>query len=241
MEGELSRAGLLALFPLVAVQGTCVRRRTPRLPEADGREGTAGRGTNPLCLALVGDSVAAGTGIGHHDHTIAGQLARRLHGRYGRPVAWSVVAHGGLTAGEITSIVAERVEVARADFVVVSAGVNDTLGLHSDRRWSDELGTLLLTVSGRAQVVLLGVPPMEALPALPRPLAGLLGDRSRRLDRISREVAAGLADNGGPGRVHHLSMRDLDLARDGAHARDGFHPSALVHAELARRIDILLA
>jgi lysophospholipase L1-like esterase len=234
-ERELSHGALMALLPVVAAQGLWVRRRTLRLPEADGRRGTFGPGTNPLSVAVVGDSVAAGTGIADHRLTIAGQLARRLHLRYGRPVAWSVVAQGGLTAGEVVTLLEGHDEVARANFVVVSVGVNDTKDLHSDRRWTEELTTLLLSVCGQAQVVLLGVPPMETLPALPQPLARLLGDRARRLDRLGSEVAAGVDG------VHHLSLRDLDLELAGAHALDGFHPSEQVHAELARRIDVLLA
>ncbi len=239
---ELSHAGLLALLPLVAVQGTWVRRRTLRLPEAAGATGSVGRGPSPLRLAVVGDSVAAGVGLDHHEHAIAGQLARRLHGRYGRPVAWTVVAQGGLTAGGAADLVAGRTHAFDADFVVVSVGVNDTKDLHSDRRWATELRQLLDAVRGSSasgrrapEVVLLGVPPMETLPALPRPLAGVLGARSRRLDRLGREVVAGL-----PG-VQHLSLADIDMDLEGAHARDGFHPSALVHLELARRIDTLLA
>ena len=234
-ERELSHAALMTLLPLVAAQGLWVRRRTLALPVADGRRGTIGSGTNPLSVAVVGDSVAAGAGIADHRQTVAGQLARRLHARYGRPVAWNVVAQGGLTAGEITTLLDGHDEVAWADFVVVSVGVNDTKDLHSDGRWRQELNGLLLAVCGRAQVVLLGVPPMETLPALPQPLARLLGSRARRLDRLGKEVAAGVDG------VHHLSLRDLDLELAGAHARDGFHPSERVHAELARRIDALLA
>ena len=234
-ERELSRGALMALLPVVAAQGLWVRRRTLRLPEADGCQGTIGPGTNPLLVAVVGDSVAAGAGIADHRQTIAGQLARRLHARYGRPVAWTVVAKGGLTAGEVTTLLDGHDEVARADFVVVSVGVNDTKDLHSDRRWCEELTALLQAVAGRAQVVLLGVPPMETLPALPQPLARLLGDRSRRLDRLGKDVAISVDA------VQHLSLRDLDLELDGAHAPDGFHPSQRVHAELARRIDVLLA
>lgn len=234
-ERELSQGALLALLPVVAAQGLWVRRRTLRLPEADGRQGGCGPGINPLRVAVVGDSVAAGTGIPDHRQTIAGQLALRLHARHGRPVAWTVVAQGGLTAGEVAALLDGHDEVARADFVVVSVGVNDTLHLHSDRRWSEELTALLQGVGGRAQVVLLGVPPMETLPALPQPLARLLGNRSRRLDRLGEAVATRVDG------VQHLSLRDLDLELDGAHAPDGFHPSQRVHAELARRIDVLLA
>jgi lysophospholipase L1-like esterase len=242
---ELSHVALLSALPVVAVQGVRVRRRTPRLPEADGRQGVVGRGPGAIRLTVVGDSVAAGQGVGHHERSVAGELARRLHARHGRPVAWQVVARGGLAAGEVLDLCERHgfgEDGAAPDFVVVSVGVNDTLGMHSDERWTRELRALLVRVRGASEptcVVLLGVPPIETFPALPRPLAGLLGARARRLDRLGREVVADLA--AAEGRLHHVPLRDLDLATAGAYADDGFHPSAALHAELARRIDDLLA
>ena len=108
------------------MQGLWVRRRTLRLPEADGRRGTVGPGTNPLSVAVVGDSVAAGTASRTIDRRSPASWRRRLHARYGRPVAWNVVAQGGLTAGEVATLLEGHDEVSRADFVVVSVGVNDT-------------------------------------------------------------------------------------------------------------------
>ena len=242
---ELSHVALLSTLPLVAVQGARVRRRTPRLAEADGRDGTVGRGPAPIRLAVVGDSFAAGQGLGHHERSVAGELSRRLHARHGRPVAWQVIAQGGLTAGEVLDL-CERHGLGETDtapdFVVVSVGVNDTKDLHSDERWIRELRGLLVRVRGEGEstcVVLLGVPPMETFPALPRPMAGLLGARARRIDRLGRELVSDLDAH--EGRLHHLSLRDFDFDVDGADVGDGFHPSAAVHAELARRIDLLLA
>ena len=52
----------LALLPVLFVQGTKVRKNTPRLLEASGdREGTVGKG-RPLSLLILGDSAAAGVG-----------------------------------------------------------------------------------------------------------------------------------------------------------------------------------
>ena len=78
------------------------------------------------------------------------------------------ILQGELTAGEVATLLEGHDEVSRANFVVVSVGVNDTLDLHSDTTWTEELTSLLLSVCGQAQVVLLGVPPMETLPALPQ-------------------------------------------------------------------------
>ena len=53
----------LALLPVLFVQGTKVRKNTPRLLEASGeRQGIVGKG-KPLSLLILGDSAAAGVGV----------------------------------------------------------------------------------------------------------------------------------------------------------------------------------
>jgi lysophospholipase L1-like esterase len=223
----LPRAALLAALPVLLVQGSRVRRTTTRLADAEGVEGAVGAGEDPLRLVVLGDSVAAGVGLAHHDESLVGHLARALAERDRRPVAWLVLAQTGATAAGALALVDDAV-LGEADVVVVSTGVNDTKDLHSDRRWRADLGRLLdavLAAAPEADVLLLGIPPMEVFPALPSPLAELLGARSRRLDRIGAEVAAARP------RVRRLQ---LDLPDDtDAFASDGFHPSSAVHAHLA--------
>jgi lysophospholipase L1-like esterase len=228
----LARPLLLAAAPVLLVQGRRVRRTTPRLADAAGSRSEAG----PALVAVVGDSVAAGVGVEHHVHTVAGRLASRLTAARGEPVGWRVVARTGATAGEVASLLEDhRDELGGAAVVVVSIGVNDTLRLHPDVRWRRELGHLLdlvSTMAPGADVVLLGVPPMEEFPALPRPLRHLLGGRARRLDAIGRSVAAER-----PG-VRHLP---LAVAVDAtSFAADGFHPSAASHDVLAGQVHALL-
>lgn len=224
----LPRAALLAALPVLLVQGTLVRRTTPRLADAEGVEGRVGAGVGPVRVVMLGDSVAAGVGLTHHEESLVGHLARGLADRSRRPVAWRVLAQTGATASVALGLV-DREVLADADVVVVSIGVNDTKDLHSDRRWREDLGRLLdavLETAPRADVLLVGIPPMEVFPALPSPLAELLGARSRRLDRIGAEVVASRP------RVRRL---ELDLPDDlEAFASDGFHPSSAVHAHLAR-------
>lgn len=230
----LPRAALLAALPVLLVQGTRVRRTTTRLADAEGIEGAVGAGEDPLRVVLLGDSVAAGVGLAHHEESLVGHLARGLAARSGRPVAWRVLAQTGATAAVALGLVDDEV-LADADVVVVSIGVNDTKDLHSDKRWRGGLGRLLDAVLGaapRADVLLLGIPPMEVFPALPSPLAELLGARSRRLDRIGAAVVAARP------RVRRL---ELELPDDvAAFASDGFHPSSGVHAHLAAAaLDVL--
>lgn len=226
-----SRSVVLAAFPILLTQGLRMRRTILRLPEATGTSGlvTPDDPTpDPLRLVVVGDSVAAGVGVDDHRDTVAGELAQRLASSTGRPVGWTVVAQLGLTAGEVRMLVAGRRELGDADLVVLSVGVNDTKNLHGDRQWRAELGDLLddlLDAAPRAELFLLGIPPLDRFVALPRALRTVLGARARRMDRIGRDVAAQRP------RVRRLEL-ELGAGAD-LFAPDGFHPSAAAHGHFA--------
>jgi lysophospholipase L1-like esterase len=229
-------AAVWAAFPVLLTQGLRVRRTVLRLPDADGRTGAVDGPGRPLRLVVVGDSVAAGVGVDHHRETLTGELARLLAVTGGHAVSWEVVAKTGATAGEVAALVRGRPEVAAADVLLLSVGVNDTKNLHGDRRWRVELGDLLDSLARtapKAQLIVLGLPPMEVFPSLPWPLSAILGARARRVDALAREVVAARPD---------VRRIELELPADPTlFARDGFHPSAVVHAHLAEAALALLS
>jgi lysophospholipase L1-like esterase len=215
------------LAPVALPQGLRLRRTALRLPPAEGATGAVerpGSRLEPLRVVVVGDSVAAGVGLDHHDDSMAGLVARLLSELHDRPALWTVIGESGATAGQARMQVAGREELAAADVVLISIGVNDTKNLHPARRWRLELGQLLddvLAAAPGADVLLFGIPPMDRLPALPRPLADFLGARSRAFDRIGREVAA---------RRPRIRRIDGELEmRAELFASDGIHPSAVLH------------
>jgi lysophospholipase L1-like esterase len=234
----LSRPALLPFLPILAVQGRQVSRRTPRLPDASGLRGDLDGAVPPHRVVLVGDSVAAGVGVDDHAHTMAGQVAQRLRERDGRAARWDIIARSGADARAVSRLVhaAAALDVLRrADLVVVSVGVNDTKNLNSDAAWAGGLADLLDgvidAVPEHGRVVALGLPPMDAFPALPRPLAQIIGARARRLDSIAAGLVAARP------RVERLAFDRAELAAvPNPFAADGFHPSAALHAELARRL-----
>lgn len=123
-----------------------------------------------------------------------------------------------------------------ADLVFVSAGVNDVKGLHTVRRFRRELGTLLdaiLTAAPRASVCLLGIPPLESFPALPRPLADVLGWRGRTFDAVGAAAIAA--------RVRALRIVTYEPLALEMFAADGFHPSERLHAAFADAVMEVLA
>lgn len=221
---------------LLARQGAAVRRTALRLPEALSPDHDhVGAGGETINLYVIGDSVAAAVGLEDHTTSIAGRLGDLL--AESGPVRRRVLATSGFNASETTAAIEGR--LSDAQVVVVSIGVNDTKDLHSRRRWRRDLTALLDSVTEQApdaRVVLLGLPPMEKFPALPRALGLALGWRARVMDRVGREVAAGYPN------VRRIELATDDFgALEGAFARDGFHPSDVSHGHFAQKIHALLA
>lgn len=227
----------LGAASLVVAQGMTARRTIERLPEASGTTHIPAGGSQDLLhLVVVGDSVAAGVGVAHHRDTVAGRLTTLLSSDRG--VRHTVIAQSGLTAAGVRALVDAHPELATADVVIISVGVNDAKALHSVRRWRTELDALLDSVTRtapQARVVLVGVPDMAMFRRLPRPLRTVLGIRSRTLERAGRKVAA-----------HYPQIQEMALnapafkAIENAFATDGFHPSEAVHEAMAHEIHALL-
>ena len=213
-------------LPVVPVQGYRLLRTIPRFPDADGITGRAGSGPRRMKVVALGDSVTAGYAVDHHRSSIAGQLALRLADRYDATVDWQACAKTGATASTAYRLVSPAA-LADADLVFVSIGVNDLKNLHSARRFRRELGILLdavLAAAPRAQVCLLGIPPLDHFPAFQRPLADTLGWRGRVFDAIG--VAAVQA------RERAFRIETTDPLEPEMFAGD-VHPSPMMHGAFA--------
>ncbi|WP_214409593.1 SGNH/GDSL hydrolase family protein [Sphaerisporangium fuscum] len=209
----------LGLAPVLAVQGLVVRKRTPRLPEAAGpRRGSVPGSGEPIRLAVLGESTAAGVGVESHEDGMAGHLARALAARTGQPVEWQVAARTGATTRVVIDDLAPLVEPA--DVLFVALGVNDLLELTRLRLFERHLTELVGAVRERAgKIVLAGMPPVGRFPSLPQPLRSVMGLRARALDH----VIAGVAKAEG---AWHFSM-EIPADLNGFFAADGFHPSGV--------------
>ncbi|SLN58358.1 SGNH/GDSL hydrolase family protein [Ruegeria meonggei] len=209
------------LLPVLAAQGLSVRRKAQLLPEPIGpREGRAGRGPR-LRLLIAGDSSAAGVGAGTQAQALSGHLVARLAKHY--TVEWQLEA----TTGHTTQDTIDRLHglTGQFDMALTALGVNDvTRGVTHARfvaRQTRLLG-LLTTQLGVRRVVVTAVPQMNRFPALPHPLAWVLGRQAARLDQGLMQVVAGFPQ------ARHLS---LDLPDDPALAApDGYHPSPRTYA-----------
>jgi lysophospholipase L1-like esterase len=222
------------LLPVMLVQGYWLRRTAPRLPDAAGPlAGTVAGEGEPLRLIALGESTVAGMGARTHETALAGQLALAVQRATRRSVQWEVVARSGINARQSLVELVPRLAGRRADVVMIALGVNDSIELHTARRWTADIETLIDEIRaevGEALVLLSGVPPLEHFPALPQPLRFALGARSAALGRASLEVVKKL------GRVVYVPFQiDQQRCRE-FFCADGFHPSELGYSEWAAQL-----
>ena len=219
----------LGLAPILIAQGLYVRSRAQQLPEPVGaRSGGTGRGPR-LRLLIMGDSSAAGVGTDHQEQALSGQLINRLCMTH--TVDWRVEA----TTGHTTLDTLDRLEAlpkCQFDVVVTALGVNDvthgTSRLKFINRQEQMVSLLKMKFSTRL-ILMSGVPPMQQFPALPQPLAWVLGQQAARLDQALANVAGRHAPL-----ARHLPF---DLPPDPAlSATDGYHPNAAAYALWADRL-----
>jgi lysophospholipase L1-like esterase len=217
--------GSVALFPLVALQGTVTRRRVPCLPPVQPCHGIVpGRGS-PIRMVAIGESTVAGVGLAHGDETVAATTARALARHTRRPVAWHGHGLSGATVSEAAERLLPQIAAEPADLLVIAFGVNDTIAYRPPSAFADDLAALVTAARahiGHAAVVITGVAPLACFPALPWPLRTILNWRSAAL----QEAAEGLA-----GRLPRLVVERFSEPL-GPHlfAVDGFHPNTEAHA-----------
>jgi lysophospholipase L1-like esterase len=205
-------------------QGLHLALTATRLPEAEGpRAGRVGAGL--LRLLIAGDSSAAGVGASTQDQALSGRLAQALADL---EPDWRLVARTGATTAALLAHLRALPSVP-TDVAVLALGVNDVTRPVPLARWLDAQAALIGHLTGdlgARRVVLTGVPPMGAFPALPRPLRGVLGARAARFDAALAELAARTPA------ARHLAF-DPALLDPGLMASDGYHPGPVLYARWA--------
>lgn len=223
----MSLTAKLVLSPLLVAQALRTRAKLPVLPEASGeRRGEAGDG--PLLrLLITGDSSAAGVGVVHQRHALAGHLVRELAARTRHRVQWRLLARSGLNTAQTLQLLRHENLAAQHphfDIAVVVTGVNDVVDQVPSHRavaLREALANTLRNALGVAHVVFAPLPPVHLFPGLPQPLRWVAGSDARRHDRALREWAATRDD---------VSRLDIELPLNpGVMADDGFHPGAPVY------------
>jgi lysophospholipase L1-like esterase len=235
----MSLTAKLVLSPLLVAQALRTRAKLPVLPEAAGeRHGEAGSGP-PLRLLIAGDSSAAGVGVVHQRHALAGQLVHELAARTAHHVHWRLLARTGLNTAQTLQLLRRENLAAlhpHFDIAVVVTGVNDVVDQVPSHRavaLREALANTLRNGAGVAHVVFAPLPPVHLFPGLPQPLRWVAGSDARRHDRALAAWAATRDD---------VSRLDIELPLNpGVMADDGFHPGAPVYRLCGHAIALHIA
>ena len=152
-------------------------------------------GPDPDRVVVLGEATAIGYGVLTHELGLAGQFARRLARSTGRGVEWS--AHGIRDsrlrhAPELIAAISATLE--HTDYVVLMAGIVDTLSLTTRAAWRRDLAAtldaLLMHLPMDARVVIAEAPPLGRA-AIISPLERLAStSQVRALNGVSRSVVA---------------------------------------------------
>lgn len=225
----------LLLLPVLFVQGSKVRKNTPRLLEPKGeREGGIGQG-KPLSLLILGDSAAAGVGVETQKDALSGAIIQELQNEFF--LQWKLHAKTGDTTRQVFHAL-QHLEERKYDVIVTSISVNDVTKLTSAKSWIQQQKQLFEHIQKRFQpklIIVSGVPPMQHFPALPNPLAWLFGQYAEQMNQKLQQWLA-------PQSQFKFLQYDIETfqAMNLTMASDGFHPSKEVYEIWGRQIAALV-
>ncbi len=208
------------LLPFIMPQAVYVRKTAPRFAGAGGpKTGVAGKG-KPFHLVAVGDSIIAGVGAGQLADALVGQTALALSQMLDARVSWDAVGKIGITTRGVVDRLVPRLPDRNADFILLSAGVNDVTALNRVSTWRKHLSCLIEILKDRyptAVIAVAGIPPLSGFPLLPQPMRTVFGIRGRLFDTAARDEIS---------RHRHTVYVPLEFEPDPENfSSDGFHPS----------------
>jgi lysophospholipase L1-like esterase len=211
---------------LLVGQAEQARRTIPRAqtppPRGDGRFG-ARLGGEAITVAILGDSVAAGYGVGKPRQTPGALLATGISRRLGRPVRLHRLAVVGATSARLAPQVADALEL-RPDLAVIVVGGNDvTHGTHPTVAVRHLVAAVRALRAAGTEVVVGTCPDLGTILPIRPPLRWLARRWSRQL-AAAQTVA--VVEAGGA----TVSLGDLLGPRFAAEphrmfSADRFHPS----------------
>jgi lysophospholipase L1-like esterase len=179
-------------------------------------------------VTVLGDSAAAGHGIGSADDALPRRLGRALHAD-GTAVEVRCLAADGAATRDVLE--QQLPELEPTDVVVVGVGVNDALRRQPTvlvRRDTRELLQSLRSTVPDAVAVLITCPDLGVAPGLPAAVRGAVGWRCRAVAAAQQEAATALE-------VPAIGL-DRSVLRPELFGEDGFHPGPDGLRELAELV-----
>ena len=182
-------------------------------------------------VLLIGNGFTHGWGVDSHRQALTGRLSDAVGDRTGRGCDVDVVGAESMNARSALAWVGDR-DLGDLDAVIVALGASDALRRTPVPEWERGLSDLLSVVVPRlrpdAAVLVVGIPPLGALPAFSGVVARTADGHRARLNAAASWIAE----------LHGVAHVDVgEFATD---ARGRLNPAA-VYAQLGARIATELA
>lgn len=242
----------IALAPIYLYQGLKLKRTALRLPEANGeRKGSlllskadidnSFASKDHFNLILVGDSSAAGVGVSVQQEALIGHLLSQLQSMpimrdNFNQIDWALHATSGHTSFDmLRRLYVLPIPPVPVDVMVMMIGVNDTTTNVPLNQWKDQLRDIIDVSKrkfGAKKLIFLGLPPMQNMPAIPRPLNNFLGAKSERMNNKLFEVCSEYENV----LALPIELENTGLSAEQLFAKDGFHPNSTAYYFLALKL-----
>lgn len=193
---------LLALIsficsPVLYIQSRIVRRSVPDLPEALNPKGIIkGSSDSKFYLLVIGESTMAGVGIDDHKEGFAHSLAKDISQHLKKSVQWEVQAMSGYTAKQIHDELIPKIQMNKADLIVLGTGANDAFALNTPKVFSENIKKVIDQLRSRfrnTNILFINMPPISYFPAFTKLMQFCLGHWVRlngeKLDGITKNAS----------------------------------------------------
>jgi lysophospholipase L1-like esterase len=235
----------IPILPLLYYQGKKVKTSVPKLPEANGTEGSVNlelSAAKSIRLITIGESTIAGVGVETHEEGFTGTLAKELANQIQSNISWRVYAHSGYTAEKVWKDIIPQIEEKGNPLIVIGLGANDAFQLSSPNKWKTDIQGLIASLRSKypsSLILFCNMPPIKEFPAFTSLIKFTIGNLIELLGQELNELVKNYDDVYYFNEIITIEEWRKKLQIDEAKSSffsDGVHPSKLTYQSWAKDV-----
>lgn len=170
----------IPILPLLYFQGKNIRKKVPKLSEAQEPQGFVNNNFNEtLNIISIGESTIAGVGVDFHKNGFTGAMANSLSEKLACNIKWNVYAKSGYTVKHVCEKIIPKIKELSSDIIIVGIGGNDAFTLNSPKKWSSEIHNLINLLKKKypkTPIFFTNMPPIKEFPAFTKSIKFVIGN-----------------------------------------------------------------